>query len=236
MKQFGMTGFLARIAFISLVGTCPALAQDVLIVGDSMMKGISHAIEKRFKELYNIEPESFAYIGTGLARSDLFDWNAKVDSLVKAQGTDIVVFMMGGNDDQPMKVGSKILRTGTPEWHAEYTRRFNELLDTMLKGGVRTVFVVGNPAMRDEKLDELINVINGIQRKAASERDGVIFFGSAELLSKGDGKYSAYVIQKDGMPLRVRSSDGLHLNVAGADLLAAVVVPAVMDEYGKSNQ
>ncbi len=201
-----------------------APAADIVALGDSMMKSVGRAIRKQYADA-GAEVEVVTSIGSGLARLDLFDWHAQSASLMAAQAPGTVFVMMGANDNQAMRTDGGDLPFGTPGWNVEYGRRVGKLMDLLLEGGGRRVVWIGLPRMRETKLDADIRAIEQIVVRQAEARERVTYFRTEGLLSPASG-YKAYIILENGMPLDVRSEDGIHLNRNGAEHLAGLLLAA----------
>jgi len=203
----------------------PAPAADMTALGDSMMKSVGRAIRKQYADA-KAEVDVVTSIGSGLARLDLYDWHAQAEALMAAQSPALVFVMMGANDNQAMRTGAGVLPFGTPGWDAEYGRRVGRLMDLLLAGGsTRRVVWIGMPRMREDKLDAEVRAMEKIVVQQADARDRVTYFSTLDLLSP-PGAYKAYIIQDNGMPLDVRSEDGIHLNRNGAEYLAGLLQTA----------
>ena len=214
---------------ISVISVCASSADaaDVLIIGDSMMKSVARALKKECVTR-ELSVEVVTSIGSGLARLDLFDWHQTIRTLVAEQNPKTVFIMMGANDNQTMQVGGAALVFGISAWNLEYGRRAGKLMDLIVAGEAEKIFWLGLPCMRERGLDSDTKVISRTVSQQAAARPNVDFISTYKMFSK-KGKYSAYIIQKSGMPLDVRSSDGIHLNRNGAELLAE----AAMSEFDK---
>lgn len=195
-----------------------ASSADVAAIGDSMMKSVGRAIRKQYKTA-DADTKVLTSIGSGLARLDQFDWHAQAKALMAAEAPAMVFVMVGTNDNQPMRTGAGVLAFGTPGWDVEYGRRVGKLMDVLLDDGKRRVVWIGLPRMREDKLDADVRTMETIVRQQIDAREGVTFFSTVELLSPASG-YKAYIKQDNGMPLDVRSADGIHLNRNGAKYLA----------------
>jgi hypothetical protein len=79
--------------------------------------------------------------------------------------------------------------------------------------------------MREPKLDADIRSIEQVVVQQAEAREHVTYFRTDGLLSPVSG-YKAYIILENGMPLDVRSEDGIHLNRNGAEHLAGLLLAA----------
>ncbi len=221
-----------RLCFNSLitllmVSVVYAGGSDVLILGDSMMKSVGRAIKKEC-EGRNLSAEVVTSIGTGLARLDLFDWHLKASEAVDSQKPSIAYVMMGANDNQAMRTAGGVIRFGDAGWEMEYGRRAGKLMDILIDGGVESIVWIGLPCMREKGMDADAITISKIVSQQADARPNVRFFPTYKLFSK-KGSYSAYIIQPSGMPLDVRSSDGIHLNRKGAEWLAELVAKETID-------
>jgi len=221
------TRVLRNIAIIfCLLFAFNVIAADVLVMGDSMMKSVAREFKKECSKR-GLSSESFTSIGSGLARLDLLDWHSNAKELVEEHKPSIVLVMMGANDNQTMQGAGATVAFGMPGWEIEYGRRCGKLMDILLDGGVSKVFWFGLPCMREKKLNVDANAINRIIKQQAAARPKVSYVSTYKMFSK-KGKYSSYIIQKSGMPLDVRTSDGIHLNRNGAKYLVDRVAEKVL--------
>jgi hypothetical protein len=200
---------------------------DVLIVGDSIMQAVSRSLERALNKEAGLNATSYTAIGSGLARLDLFDWHAQLATLMNERKPETVVIMMGANDNQPMRTENGIIRFGEPGWNEEYARRAGEAMDIMIRGGATAIYWIELPDMREERLQLDVTVINDVVKSEAEKRDEVTFQTSRGILSRKAGEYSPYIIQPNGMPLDIRSNDGVHLNRKGADHLVQALIKQI---------
>jgi len=217
---------------IAIVSWCSvSTAGDVLIIGDSMMKSVAREFKKQ-GAAQKLSVDSYTSIGSGLARLDLLDWNKKAAELIGEHKPKTVVVMMGVNDNQSMRGAGGTISFGTPAWDIEYGRRCGKLMDVLLANGDRKVVWLGLPCMREKKPDADAKVISRIIMQQAAARPNVVFIATYNMFSK-DGKYSAYIIKKGGMPLDVRDDDGIHFNRNGARYIAERVLPVITGKKTK---
>lgn len=234
MKETSIGRIFVLFTTMLLLAPCPAFCAQtdgdaaretrVLLMGDSIMIQLARAIERELAGKPGYEVTSAPSLGTGLARLDLFDWHRRIEEMTGDGITDILVMMIGTNDKQPMRTDAKtILQPHDAAWSVEYARRVARSMDIMIENAVKHIIWIELPDMREKRLQQDALEINSIIEREADARPGVIFLPSKHLLSRAPGTYSHYVLQDDGMPLRVRS-DGVHLNRAGADLLGSYIV------------
>lgn len=208
----------------SAVASAP---QRVLILGDSMMRLLSHSLERELAKHPGVTATTFTSLGSGLARLDAFDWLGKMRSAMEETKADTVIVALGTNDKQALQMnGGGVFQPGDPTWAAEYARRVGAAMDILVRGGARQVIWMELPDMRVAKNQADAMEINAILRREAGTR-AIRIFETKSILSRKPGTFSPYLIGIDGMPLAVRDADGVHLSRAGADLMAAKLMAAM---------
>lgn len=213
--------------FLSVTETTAQQPTRVLIVGDSIMQAVARSLERQLARRDGVEVSSHTHIGTGLARLDLYDWHEKIRTEVAAHRPDTVLIMIGANDNQAMRTNGQVVRPGSSEWEREYARRAGEAMDIMLRGGVQRIHWLELPDMRDARLQQDVTLINRLVRAECDQRPEATYQETRSLLSREPGTYSPYIIQANGMPLDIRSGDGIHFNRRGADLLAERMIERI---------
>ena len=205
-----------------------ATPQRVLIMGDSMMRLLSHSLERELAKHPGVTTTTFTSLGSGLARLDAFDWLGKMRSAMDEVKPDTVIVALGTNDKQALQAdGSAVVQPGDPAWNTEYTRRVGAAMDILVRGGARQVFWMELPDMRVDRNQADAMEINAVFRQEAGMRPAIHIFETKSVLSRKPGTYSPYLIGRDGLPLAVRDADGVHLSRAGADLTAGKLTAAI---------
>lgn len=221
MKRNAIVGGLVLAAGLALptLGRAADSPRRILILGDSMMRVPAHSIELEFSRHEGVETRLFTSLGSGLARLDVMDWLERIRQLVPDFKPDTSVIWIGTNDLQPMRTPQGILRPEDKGWAEEYARRAGEAMDLLGAGGGR-VYWLELPDMPKPELEQSTDLINGLFRQEAAKRDFVTFYETRRYLSRKPGTFSRYISQRNGMPLSVRDTDGVHLDRNGADLMA----------------
>ncbi|MDZ4199343.1 MAG: DUF459 domain-containing protein [Kiritimatiellia bacterium] len=203
----------------------------ILWAGDSLMVQLSKAADRALGSSREFRTASLLSIGTGLARPDVFDWNAELSRAVDRQRPSQVVLLLGANDHQSLRAGSDVLRTGTEAWTREYRRRVSSILEYLQSLSITQVYWIGLPPMRDAELNRHIDTVNEIVRSVCLENRQATYIDSAEVLSIRPGRFSAFILKPDdALPLTVRSGDGIHLNDVGGNLLLNRILDKIRED------
>lgn len=202
----------------------------VVVVGDSLAAGLGIYLERVLKpSLVRVSRQG--RISSGLARPDYFDWPAAMEQIVDNFRPDLVVVMLGENDNQALRTPGGLEETpvGTVDWPEDYEERVREFMELITAKGSRLVWV-GLPIVRDEGRWSIVERQNDIFERAAHDVRNVAFLDTWDLFSAPDGGYTAYYRSEGGVQL-IRESDGLHFNNAGYDLLARAAVGLALTEF-----
>ena len=198
--------------------------------GDSLAAGPSWAVFETARATGVVQPLAEYQVGTGLVRDEYWDWHRHLEAMVRARDPEVVVFMVGANDDQPLAVDGTSYEAPASEWVAEYHRRVAGVMDVLTSGGRRVVWI-GMPPMEDASYSEAMGLVSGIMAEEASTRPAVTYVDAFKLFSApgAPGTYAFSIPDEAGDPTVVRLDDGVHLNVAGSQYLAR----RVMEQVGR---
>lgn len=197
---------------------------QVLLLGDSLIGAIADGFGRYHDGDERVRWASDVRISTGLARPDVLDWHHHLDAQLAVHDPDVVVLMLGGNDDQSL-LGAPggVIHWGQPGWDEEYTRRVAELQRIAAADG-RLVVWLTLPAMRPERLEAARLRMNAAARQVAPDT-GVLVLETGPILSP-DG----YTSRLAGTP--VRAADGVHLTHPGGDLVATAIAELLRAHTG----
>jgi hypothetical protein len=190
----------------------------VWLAGDSLMGTIAESfIDKTAGNPVFKAGQDFR-IGTGLARPDVYDWPGAIRSEMATANPDVVILVFGANDDQDMEAGGHRLSLQSAAWQQEYAVRVNQILDATANG-VRQVLWLGIPAVRRPRLNQTKDLINNIVKTAATEHPNVSYVDTGSVLDGAGSSFATYLTNASGKAVTVRESDGIHITLAGADLV-----------------
>lgn len=212
----------------------------VLMIGDSMMRLLGGKMEAGFKKA-DVQPATaFSSLGSGLVRSSVFDWTAKINELLNGSDTaeglhpKTVFVVLGTNDRQTIElVGGGTIAYEAAEWPAEYARRISGVMDQLIEGKVDTVVWLLLPPMKAAAHQEHAALVNKLVTEAASaenRRDKVFLYDLGPVLSKKPGEFTGTIMAKDLRAVTVRDPDGVHLTADGAKIVSSAIL---QDIFGK---
>jgi hypothetical protein len=202
----------------------------VAVVGDSLAQGIGYASEGVFKPFWT-EVYKQGRISTGLARLDYFDWMAEMQTIVDRADPDLVVVMLGENDNQGLTYPNGALEQdiGTYQWAGAYEARVEQFAKIATNRGAHVVWV-GLPNERDRGRWDFIQKQNGIFEAVADRLPNVGYFDTWNTFAAPNGDYSAYY--RDGNSVaEIRAGDGVHFNADGYALLMQKVAEFATKEF-----
>lgn len=206
----------------------------VHVAGDSMAQPLGYALQRLVVDDPRVVVTLDFRISTGLVRSDYFDWPERLASTVDARegppnlpAPEVVVFFVGGNENQNMRVGIQtVLLRGTPEWAEAYGERAAEVMDIAGRGGARVVWV-GMPVVRDPDFNAAAQRMNAAVSAAAENRPWVTFVDIWSMFAGPDGGFAPFLPGADGAPVQMRDEDGVHLSEDGTRRVGAAVFRSI---------
>jgi hypothetical protein len=202
----------------------------IAVVGDSLAQGLGVATEDVFRPFWT-EVYKQGRISTGLARLDYFDWMAQMRTIVDRADPDLVVVMLGENDNQGLLYPDGTLEQdiGTFPWAGAYQRRVEQFAQIATGRGGHVVWV-GLPISRDHGRWEFIQRQNGIFETVANELPNVAYFDSWDAFASPSGDYSAFY--RDGNKVvEVRAPDGVHFSADGYEMVMRQVAALATKDF-----
>ncbi len=201
------------------------------VIGDSLASGLGVYLERVLRPAL-VRVSRQGRISTGLARPDYFDWPVAMSEIVDNFQPDLIVVMLGENDNQALRnaAGREETPVGTFDWPQAYGERVEDFMRLATSKGARVVWV-GLPIVSDKGRWGIVERQNTVFDRSAEAVDDVTYLDTWDMFESPDGGYTAYY-RSDGKVELIRESDGLHFNAAGYELLARAVVEAAQQEFG----
>jgi hypothetical protein len=205
----------------------PADPVRILVAGDSLMGWIGKALVDGLAGRPIDLTEDWE-VGSGLARPDVVNWPARLEHDMASLDPEVVVLGFGANDAGDMAAGDGRVTAGSPEWTAEYQRRVAQVLNAV-EGPNRTVYWIGLPITTRGNIERAAPAMAEAVQREISARPWAHYVDARASLAK-DGAFATYLPDASGAVVKVRENDGVHPNPAGARLIVAPILPAIIEE------
>jgi len=209
----------------------PANQLRVLVIGDSIGLDLGQPLVADLNATGVVNAHLDGYVDTGLSRLDYFDWPAELRIDLANHQPQLVVIMMGANDDQSITGGAGNIVYGSPQWTAAYGARVNDFILQAMGSGAHVIWV-GMPTMEDPNLNQRLQGINQIDESILGQYPGSAYFlPTVHSLGGPGGKYAAFLPNSAGVEENVRTTDGIHLTPAGGELLSQNVIATMKSQF-----
>jgi hypothetical protein len=127
---------------------------------------------------------------------------------------EIIVFIIGTND--------YVTPTADDSWKAAYSKHVEEMLRILGSGG-RTVYWVGAPILKDDKMDAGAAAVSSVAADVVAKHPEAAYVDAHKLFADAGGKYAQNLPDETGKVVTMRAGDGIHLTVDGGEYLARAV-------------
>jgi uncharacterized protein len=188
-------------------------AKNVLVVGDFMAGAVGEGLIEAFQESANVKIIEKWNGSSGFVRSDYYDWPASLPAIIAEIKPSAIIIMMGTNDRQQIQAGTERLTLGTPAWSQEYEKRVRAMAEAVKAGGAPAIWV-GQPALRSSQMTASMLAFNDIYRRNI-ETVGGSFVDIWDGFVDENGIFQQNGPDMNGLPARLRGSDGISLSKAG---------------------
>jgi hypothetical protein len=202
----------------------------VAVVGDSLAAGLGVYMERVLRPTLTRVTKQ-GRISTGLARPDYFDWPAALEQIMDGYHPDLVVVMLGVNDNQPLQtVGGQVqTQIGTFQWPKAYEERVRSFAKIAVDGGAHVIWV-GLPIVSQKERWPLFQRQNGIFERVAKSEPNIAYVDTWDRFAAPDGSYTPFYHENGKIEL-IRESDGIHFNGTGYQLVAQSVAETAVDAF-----
>jgi hypothetical protein len=181
-----------------------------LLGGDSVMEDIAPAFADVVRQSGASVEE---YIQRGSEVGDPFvDWGDGLEKVVRERNVDVVILLTdvrGSNLD-------------------EAVANATALVLQLQRAGVKDVVWLERPAVRNAEYEAGRQFRRDVLMETQRRVDGLRILDPGSALVSSQGGYSSYIVREDGMRVRVRDRDGVHLTAEGA----RIVAQSIADQLG----
>lgn len=197
-------------------------ANVVLVVGDSLARGLGKGLEVAFADSPKVQIRSWVNGSSGLVRDDYFNWPTELRQFFAGdERVDAIVVMVGVNDRQRIRDADGSHQLRTEEWEKRYRARVVDMLKAFAASG-KPVIWVGLPPTRSSKFSADMAHFNDVY-KAEAELSGVVFVDIWQRFVDEEGRYTRTGPDVEGQTTILRAGDGIHFTGSGYRKLAFYV-------------
>ena len=192
----------------------------ILIVGDSMIGDVGLSLRQlafkyKQKEGVDVQIIDAHRHSTGLVVPSYYDWPRELPSLLSKNEPQVVVFMVGANDGQSMRLENQSwVLPGSNGWSSEYERRAKQVA-AAIPPNAKLVWL-DLPPVRLKSLQEKTAQVNASVKTALASCKNCLHLETRAAFG-GD----TYVENTPSSMLR--SKDGIHYSRSGASLVASKI-------------
>lgn len=211
-------------------------AQTVLLVGDSLSIDLGEQLETVFAGRPGVRFAHLGKVSSGLANPAFFNWDAQLADQVKKHHPDVVLIMVGANDNKNLPtLSGRHAAFGTKDWADAYAARVTRLYSIIRADNPHAkVYYLGVPVMADPSFDAQTVRINTVLASTARSLPDASFVETRDVLADGNGAFAAQGRTASGSLVRLRAKDGVHISAIGSQLLAARCLEAISGVVGLS--
>ena len=203
------------------------------IGGDSISGELGFQLGPMLSKLGIVRSHVDYKVSSGLASNDIRDWPSRFTQEAAQYQPEAVVFLVGAND-API-VGSALDASGAPAWETRYRGKVGAMMD-LLVGGVaqRTVFWIGSPPL-GTNYNHGAQEVDRVMREEAAKRPTVVYVDAYGMFAS-NGEYASSLPDSTGNRVQMRTGDGVHFTVAGAQFLADHVYALLNSRWNLAGQ
>ncbi|HEV2427038.1 MAG TPA: hypothetical protein VGS61_02325 [Acidimicrobiales bacterium] len=207
------------------VGRC-----TVVEIGDSLGNDLGWALARELERTPSIRLVQLDKSSTGLAATWFYSWPVTLRHAITRFHPNLVLVMLGGNDEQAMKVDGGSASFGTRAWDQAYVKRIHDVVAESTKAGAYVLWV-GLPVMEPPIFRAGARLLNSLYAREVPKVPGATFLPTWSLFADRAGGYRATAVV-NGRPEVLRAADGIHFSVIGEDVLATYVAHEITAVYG----
>lgn len=207
----------------------PRVLRNLLVSGDSMGNPLNAELYFALHE-HGVHVYSDLQYGGGISKEFVFDWPHEAVTAARRYRPDATVVFIGANEGFPLRGadGRKVACCGA-QWAAAYANRARSMTATYRRGGAGRVYWIAVPALRDARRTAIGRVINEAVAVALEPWRRQVRQLDAGAIFTPDGYRDSMPV--DGVDTVVREPDGMHLNEAGAQVLAKAIAAQLLADF-----
>ena len=216
----------------------PTTVQDVLLVGDSIMKSVGPALARQLGAHWRVHNEGVN--GSGLLTPGVFNWPRHLNASLNRFDPDVVVMLFIGNytSDPAQKWvgadGRRVPDVYSPAFAREWGRQADRFVTQMIGSGAAVVLVLP-PPMISARVQTVTDRLRAEYRAVAARHPEVTLADATTAVGGPHGEWVATRPIASGGWAPVRTADTVHLAPHGQRLVAREIRFGIQSPGGESN-
>jgi hypothetical protein len=206
------------------VGRC-----TVLEVGDSLGADLGYGISDQLPVNSGLNMQLYDRASTGLANSWFFNWPVNLQTDLSKVHPQLVIVLLGGNDQQGMTVNGNVVSFPSPAWEKDYIDYIRQVTAEVTNTGAYLMWV-GLPIMQPFSYNQGAAILNELYKEAVPSEPDATFVPVWSLLANPSGQFQMQAAV-NGQETTLRSSDGIHFSFAGEAVLATYILREMAKIY-----
>lgn len=194
-------------------------AKRILIIGDFVASAIADALKKLFTNNNDIVIMNYTIPASGLARTDYYSWQSNISKLINQNNPNVIIMMIGANDNQPITNSHNIINTDQAEWLRIYKQRIAEIAESLHASGKSWIWI-GQPAFGSDLLTQKMKIFNALY-KHETKKSGGYFLDIWSGFSDEEGNFSFSGYDVHGKIAKLRTNNGIYFTSEGKKKLAS---------------
>ena len=195
---------------------------NIAVVGDSIARGYCRGLKRQMATLPDVNILCWTKPSSGLTRLDFFDWNRKLQNLLKSSHIHYAIVSVGANDAQQITRDNRILKFSDPNWDEVYEARVSQMVLLFKEKGVE-VYWLGMPIVRSPRYAVKMSRLNSIYTRATTNT-GANYISIWKFTQSESGEYTRIIKGLSGRNQIARAQDGIHFSRVGEQIVSCYIL------------
>jgi lysophospholipase L1-like esterase len=198
------------------VGHC-----TVLEIGDSLGEDLAEGLADQLPASSGLNLVQLDKASTGLANSWFFNWPVNLEADLAQYHPQLVLVLLGGNDEQGMTVNGNVVSFPGTAWNQDYLAYVRQIVTEATKTGAYVLWI-GMPITQPYSYNQGMMTLNALYQQGVTSEANATFVPTWSQFANPAGQFESQAAV-NGVESTLRSSDGIHFSLPGAEVLATYV-------------
>jgi uncharacterized protein len=206
------------------VGRC-----TVLEIGDSLGNDLGWGLGRHLAANSGLNLIQMDKSSTGLSNSWFYNWSVHLAAFLKQYRPQLLLVMLGGNDEQGMEINGTAVPFGEPAWRTAYLAQVRRIVTEATSAGAYVLWV-GMPIMQPPSYNQGMTILNALYEQGVTSEANATFVPTWALFSNPAGQFQSQA-DVNGVESTLREPDGIHFDFSGEDVIATYIIREMARVY-----